>query len=95
MLADGVVCECDRRAEELGKAECDGAEGVFFLWLTFWSSKVGAKNQLGAALDEVFDGWERAFDACFIGDLALVVERDVEIDTHEDFFAVNVEVGDG
>lgn len=55
---------------------------------------MGAEDEFRAVGEEVLDGFDGSLDAGVIGDDA-VFERDVEVDTHEDFLVVNVEIADG
>jgi hypothetical protein len=52
------------------------------------------ENQPAAIVDDVTDRWHGRLDARIVGDLAVVVEGDVEVDAAEHPFAFEVDVTD-
>jgi hypothetical protein len=45
---------------------------------------VRSENQRAVALEQVLQGWQRRADPCVVGYLTIDVERNVEINAHED-----------
>jgi hypothetical protein len=56
---------------------------------------VRSKDQSSAIIDDVADGWQGADDSGVVGDLPMLIERDVKIDPAEHPFASEVNISDG
>jgi hypothetical protein len=56
---------------------------------------VAHQDQLSSPVEDRLDGRERLRNAAVIGDAALFVERDVEIDPHQHRFSPHLDVGNG
>ena len=85
---DGVSGKCNRLAQQ-SRENCGGwlqAElGKIFAVLRL--SQVTAEYQLAASVDDGLDRRNRHPDSSIVCHVALVVERNVEVDSHEDCLA--------
>ena len=73
----------------------DGLEAHLRVRLALGAAEVGGEDEAGALFEGVLDGGQRGVDALVGGDfLAAGGERDVEIDAHEDAFALQIEIAD-
>ncbi len=94
----GDIVRLGRRLLRLGQS---GHSGLFFLIQTetlgengMRFAHVGAEDDLGAVLQQVPDGGQRADDALVAGDLA-VLHGDVEVAAHQYTLAGHVQIFDG
>lgn len=89
--ADAVVGEGHfLSAEQLLELRDDGLKAVFGVHVAVWAAEVGHEHDgFGAMVDGVLDGGEGADDALVVGDFAvgLLVERDVEVDLYTEFMS--------
>ena len=56
---------------------------------------MGHEDDASTCIGEMLDGWDRALNAAVIGDVAVIVERHIEVDAHEDTFPGRVDIADG
>lgn len=79
--ADAVGGEGDGLAEQLLELRDDGLERVLGVDGTVGAAEVGHEDdRLGAIVEGVLDGRDGADDALGVGDVFVLVERDVEVD---------------
>src|SRR4051812_33177566 len=79
-----VAVEAKFVIEQYAQALGRRLEAHLWIRLAFWTAEMRGEDQLGAALQRVFDGGQRLADTCVIGDPPTIVERNIKIDTHED-----------
>ncbi len=93
VLADNIVifCEDNFLAQALGQALCDGSQRHLGLGLALRLAEVGAKDNLAAVSDELFDGGKCCDDTVIVCDLA-GLERYVEIAAAKDAFALHINI---
>ena len=89
--ADAIGSKFHGLAEDFAEARGHRSEREFRLRPALWTTQVGAKDQFGAAGNQLANRRHCALDAGFVGDDA-VLERDVKIHAHEDFFGGNIEI---
>ena len=65
--------------EQLLQARHDRVEAELVLGAVLGAAQVGRQQHLGAVVDEVLEGGDRGADAGVVGDLEVLVERDVEV----------------
>ena len=83
--ADNLWDEGDWLADELLKALSDWLEGGLWVDTAIWTAEVGDKDDSLSTLGEnLVDGWEGSGDSLVVGDLAVLAEWDVEVDSHND-----------
>ena len=88
--------EGDRPAEQLAHPADDRSQRVFLLGGTLGPPEVGAHNDACTRLGQRLDGRHRRPDPAVVGDIAVTVERDIEIRTDEDALTAQVaQVGSG
>lgn len=81
ILADTLLGEDDAPAKELLKLGDDGLQAVLGVLLAVGTTKVGHQDhRLGAVADGILDGGESTDNTLVVGDLLVLVERDVEVD---------------
>ena len=94
LLADAVGSELHVHAEQLR----DVGEDIFHRELGVGSglraTEVGGDDEPTAVTDDLLEGGEGSTDAGVVGDLEIIVQRDVEVDTHEDALTAEVVVLD-
>src|SRR5258708_6696148 len=61
-------------------------ERIFFGWSILGAAEVGHQDDATAVFQHLFDGGDGGPDAGVVGDLELVVERNVEVDADDGFF---------
>ena len=92
-LADAIRGEHHHLAEDFAEQRRGRGQRELRIGPALRPAEVGAEDQLRTAGEQMLDRRNRALDAGVIGDDA-VLERDIEVHTHEDFLAVDVEVAD-
>ena len=93
--ADGVGNKRDRSAEQFGESRGDGLEAELRLRpFAFGAAEVAHQDGSATAIEDRLNGWERHADSQVVGD-PVAVERHVEIDSDENGFVADVDVGDG
>ena len=85
-LADTVISKIHMDAEELLQMGKQVFEGIFVGGAIFWSAEMAHQDDAAAVFEDLFNGWDGGSDTGVIGDLELVVERDIEIDPDKGFF---------
>jgi hypothetical protein len=81
LLANAVLSEDDALAEQLLQLRNNRLQAVLGVLLAIRTAKVGHEDDgLGALLDGILDGGQSTDDTLGVGDLLLVIERDVEVD---------------
>ena len=70
----------------------DGREGELFVFLALRASEVACQNKHGAFVYEVFYRRQSRNDAGVVANFPFVVEGDVEVYAHKDFFAFEIHV---
>ena len=88
--AYAVVHERDGLAELFGERLRHGREGKLGVGLALRAAEVAREDDHRALVNEVFYGRQSSDDAGVVADFALVVEGNVEVHAHEDFFALEV-----
>ena len=79
-VADAVVDLANLGAlEQLLKARHDGVEAELVLGAVLGATQVRRQQDLCAVVDKVLEGGDRGADASVVGDLEVLVERDVEV----------------
>ena len=91
---DAVSRHPNRPSDQLAQPLSSGLQAVGRAGAAFGPSQMGAQDQPGAAFDEIVQGRQGSPDTGVIADPA-VVQGDVEIDPHQDAFAVEIEVTHG
>ena len=84
--------------ENFFQANRDGLQaelGIFGGIFPLRATKVAHQNHPSTAIQHGFDRRKSFGDAAIVGDLKLVIERDVKIASHENGFARDVDVGNG
>ena len=89
-LPHRVGGEGDRAAEDLTHPANDRSERVLVFGRALGTPEVGAHDDACARLGQGLDGWHRGSDPTVVGDIAISVERNVEIRTDEDALATQV-----
>lgn len=81
LLANTVLSEDDALAEQLLQLRDNRLQAVLGVLLAIGTAKVGHEDDgLGTLLDGIFDGGQSTNDTLGVGDLLLLIERDVEVD---------------
>ena len=86
-----VVCEYYVLTEKLGKTNSHGSQAEFLFGTVFGLAEVRAEDNLAAVSDQFFNCGQSSGDSVVIGDHA-VLERYVEVNANEHFFALNIDV---
>ena len=94
VLADNVLRELDFLTEQLGQALCDRRQGVLHVELALRTAQVRAQNNCCVVAEQVLDGLERCADALVIGDVAVLVLRNVEVAADDNLLTGNVNILD-
>ncbi|MDQ1206870.1 hypothetical protein QE377_003229 [Microbacterium sp. SORGH_AS 862] len=81
--ADGVACEGDGLAEQLGQSLRDRLEAVLRVGFAVGTPEVGADDDAGALVDQGVEGRQRSPHATVVRDDP-VLERNVEVSTDDD-----------
>ena len=89
-LPDRVAREGDVAAEQLGQAPDDRLERVLLLRRALGAAEVGDDDHLGAGIGQGLDRRDRRADATVVGDVAVRVERHVEVAADEHALAAHV-----
>ena len=92
--ADGVAGGRHRPADELGEVLRHRPQAQRVGDLALGPAEVAHEHDRGAVLEQVDDAGEGSADAGVIPHPA-ILDGDVEVDTHQDAFALRVEVPDG
>ena len=93
VLADDVVREYDvDLGQKLLQPLRHGSKAHLGHELALGAAKVGAEDDLCAAVDEILDGGQRALDTALIRDVELLIEGHVEVDAYEHAAAGDVDV---
>ena len=85
-LTDTVGGEGDGCAEELLEARNKVFEGIFFGGSILGTAEVGHQDDAAAVVKDLLYGRDGGADAGVVGDLVLVVKRNVEVDPDEGLF---------
>jgi len=81
--------KCDISSECFADSWDDWLEGEFLLHSTVWSTSVRHKDdRMGTLIEQVLDTWNGCGDSQWVSDLS-VLHGDVEVDSHEDFLALD------
>jgi hypothetical protein len=89
---DAVIRENDLLAEQFREPCGDRLQGEGIIPRALGAAQVTHENQGAAAVQHVLDRWQGLDDPVIAGDVALVVLRHVEIDAHQDLFALDVDI---
>ena len=92
LRADAIVNKYDRLAEFFREGLGDGREGELFIFLALRASEVACQNKHGAFVYKVFYRRQSRNDAGVVANFPFVVEGDVEVYAHKDFFAFEIHV---
>ena len=91
----GVAGELHVPAEQLTQLVGGGLQAELVIAFALGAPQVAHHDHRPAAVEHVLDRRERHRHPPVVGDLARVVQRDVEVAAHQHFLAGQVEVGDG
>ena len=94
VLADNIGGHDDGLAQKLTQTVGDDLQGQLRLPLALGLAHMGAENDAGAMLNQVFDGRQGGDDALIAGDFAFL-GGDVEVAAAQDLLAADVDVSDG
>lgn len=79
--ANAVLSEDNALAEQLLQDRHNGLETVLGVGLAVRTTEVGHQDDgLGAIVDGILDGRQSADNALWVGDVLVLIERDVEVD---------------
>ncbi len=81
--------------QQLLQALGGGCQAELGLGAALGPAQVRGQHQRRAVLQQIADGRHGALDAGVVGDVALAVQRHVEVHAHEDALALHVDVADG
>ena len=94
VLAYNVLCELDLLTEQLGQALCNRSQRVLHVDLALRAAQMRAQDDCCVVAQQVVDGLERCADALVIGDVAVLVLRNVEVAANDNLLAGNVDILD-
>ena len=80
--------------QEFLQSSGHGLEAHLGIDLALGAAQMGAQDDGGIVLQQITDGGQSAADADIIGDLAVLIQRHVEIAAQEDFLSGHVDVLD-
>lgn len=82
--ANAVGGKCDALAKQLLELGNNGLQRVLWVGRAVGTTEVGHQDDgLGAIVDGMLDGGDSTNDTLVVGDLFVLVERDVEVDLRE------------
>lgn len=84
--SNAVISEDDALAEQLLQNGDDGLQAVLLVHLAVGATEVGHQDDgLGAVVDGILDGGKSTNNALGVGDVLVLVERDVEVDLRSNY----------
>ena len=92
--ADDVGGDGHLDVQELFQRGGNGLQAHLGIDLALGAAQMGAQDDGGIVLQQITDGGQSAADADIIGDLAVLIQRHVEIAAQEDFLSGHVDVLD-
>jgi hypothetical protein len=90
IIANRVGRERYGLAQELPEALGGGCETHLRIRFTFGAPKVAHKNELSAAINHRLDRRKGHLDTSVVRNLEILIERDVEIDSHQYGLAIYI-----
>ena len=88
---DNVACKLNVLAEQLGKSLCYGSKRILHVEFALGSAHVGAEDNCGFMVEQVFYSGKRADDSLIVRYNA-VLHRYVEIASDKNLLACNINV---
>jgi len=90
--SDAVGGEDHLLAEQLGQPFGHRFQREPRFRLAFWTAQVAHQDQRAAVVENMLDGRQGLDDAVVAGDVAVLIQRHVEVTPHQDLFAFHVNV---
>ena len=87
----GIRCKFDFLSQKFGKTFCYWCKRQLWLWLSFWLSEMGAKNDFPAVSNQLFNGRKCCHKTVFICDLT-ILQRYVEITANQYLLAFYINI---
>jgi hypothetical protein len=94
-LAYRIVAEEDRLIDQRMQIIADRSKRIFGHRLALRSAEVRHQNRFRFLLAEIIDRRQRLANSSVVGDfnfVAVLLNRDVEIDAHQDAFPANIDI---
>ena len=93
--AGDVLCQRHRQLEELLQPAGHGLQAQLGVDLALGTAQMGAQDHGSILFQQIADGGQRAADADIIGDLSVVIQRNIEVAANKYFFPGNIDVRNG